>query len=59
MKISFPKSLFGFLTAQLLPGAVEVIAFTCMIGNNELESDTCLKQMLDCIENHWFRWKMP
>ena len=57
MKDFISKITFGFLMAQLLPGAVEVIAFTCMIGNNELESDTCLKQMLGCIDNHWFRWK--
>ena len=54
MKDFISKVTFGFLMAQLLPGAVVVTAFTCMIGSSGLESGACLKQILDCIENHWF-----
>lgn len=55
MKDLISKVTFGFLMAQLLPGAVVVIVFTCMIGSSGLESEVCLKQTLDRIENHWFR----
>jgi len=41
--------------AQMLPGAVVVIAFTCMTVGNGLESYPCIKQMLDNIETFWFR----
>lgn len=55
MKDFISKVTFGFLMAQLLPGAVVVIAFTCVMAGSYSGSDACLRQMLDCIENLWFR----
>ena len=40
--------------AQLLPGAVVIIVLSCLSGNFEHESNTCLKQILCHIENFWF-----
>ena len=55
MKDFISKVTFGFLMAQLLPGALVVITFSCLTGGDALESCHCLKQILDKIENLWFR----
>jgi hypothetical protein len=54
MKDFVSKITFGFLMAQLLPGTLVVAAATCLLGLGEGESMTCLPQVLNCIERHWF-----
>lgn len=55
MKDFISKVTFGFLMAQLLPGALVVASITCSLGLGHGRSIACLPQVLSCIENQWFK----
>ena len=54
MKDFISKVTFSFLMAQLVPGMVVVMAFTCIATSGGSEADVCLETMLTRIEGWWF-----
>jgi hypothetical protein len=54
MKDFISKVTFGFLMAQLVPGMVVVMAFTCIATSGGSEADVCLETVLTRIEGWWF-----
>lgn len=53
MKDFISKVTFGFLMAQLVPGMVVVMAFTCIRENATPDVGICFRIMLDHIETCW------
>ncbi|HPC94254.1 MAG TPA: hypothetical protein PLU87_04870 [Sedimentisphaerales bacterium] len=53
MKDFISKVTFGFLMAQLVPGMVVVMAFTCMSQSEAPDGDVCFRAMLEHIEACW------
>lgn len=55
MKDFISKLTFGFLMAQLLPGVVVILAFTCTLQYDDTSPETCLDEMLSCVDTCWFQ----
>ena len=55
MKDFISKVTFGFLMAQLLPGAIVVFSINCVIKAVSHESVITLKKLLTDVGQDWFR----
>lgn len=52
MKDLISKATFGFLMAQLLPGAIVVFAFTCFFSNSGSQPSGLIG-LIDCAGEWW------